>query len=73
MEGEVGKAEELQEVMGQVNSMACVGDDFLSDNLYRYNSETKQIEFALPDKVKNKGKNISVIEEKNPEKDAKVI
>ncbi len=33
VEGEVGKAEELQEVMGQVNSMACVGDDFLSDNL----------------------------------------
>ena len=73
VEGEVGKAEELQEVMAQVNAMDCVGNDFLSDNLYRYNSETKQIEFALPDKVKNKEKNISVIEEKKPEKDAKVI
>ncbi len=73
VEGEVGKAEEIQEIMAQVNAMDCVGNDFLSDNLYRYNSETKQIEFALPDKVKNKEKDISVIEEKKPEKDAKVI
>ena len=73
VQGEVSKEENMQEIMDQVNAMECVGNDFLSDNLYKYNAETKQIEFAMPDRVKNKEKDISVIEEKKPEKDAKVI
>ena len=63
----------LQEIIQQVNEMACVGDDFLSDNLYKFNAETKQIEYAMPDQVKSKERNISTIEEKKPEKDVKVI
>ncbi len=68
------KAEDLQEMLLQVNATPYVSEtEWLSDNLYKYNAVTKQIEYAFPEDVKKKEKDSKAVEEKKPEKDAKVI
>ncbi len=73
VKGEEYEPGKLTDMIMEVNSIACAGRSFLSDNLYRYNSESKQIEFAMPDKVKSKEKKENIIGEKKTEKDAKAI
>ena len=68
LSNDYGDPRELSKIILQVNQSEAVSpQEWLSDNLYKYNSKDKVLEFAFPDEVKKKEKPVIVNERKKEE------